>query len=195
MTIYYAGIGSRNTPESVLDGFTELAYELAQRDCTLRSGRADGADSAFEEGCLNAMGKSEIYIPRHGFNSHSMLSTLPAIALTELSADFLHTAMESVVRYHPAPSRLSHGAKLLMVRNYCQLHGDSQKAPMTDFVVCYTSSGKASGGTGQAIRMAEDLSIKVFNAHGFENSMSIFNESVMHYVKEVRIHERIFCRN
>ena len=40
--IYYAGIGSRETPETILGAFTELGRRLASYNCVLRSGRAGG---------------------------------------------------------------------------------------------------------------------------------------------------------
>jgi len=33
----------------------------------------------------------------------------------------------------------------------------------SDFIVCYTENGKMKGGTAQALRIAEDYKIPVFN--------------------------------
>ena len=79
-----------------------------------------------------------------------------------------NAALESVNHYHPNPEALSVGARKLMARNYCQLFGASPESEPSGFVVCYTSDELASGGTGQAIRMASDANIPVFNAHGCE---------------------------
>jgi predicted Rossmann fold nucleotide-binding protein DprA/Smf involved in DNA uptake len=57
MKIYYAGIGSRETPDSVLENMKILATYLAKKGLVLRSGAASGAGSAFEEGCDKAKGK------------------------------------------------------------------------------------------------------------------------------------------
>ena len=32
-----------------------------------------------------------------------------------------------------------------------------------EFIICWTPGGKVTGGTGQAIRIAKDLDIRVFN--------------------------------
>jgi predicted Rossmann fold nucleotide-binding protein DprA/Smf involved in DNA uptake len=60
--IYFGGIGSRETPENVLKIMTQLGYSLAKKDFILRSGGANGADLAFENGCDKANGKKEIII-------------------------------------------------------------------------------------------------------------------------------------
>ena len=67
--MYYTGIGARNTPDKVLDLFTNIAKYLATKDFTLRSGAANGADSAFEKGCDISNGSKEIYLPWRGFNN------------------------------------------------------------------------------------------------------------------------------
>ena len=52
---YYTGIGSRETPDSILSLFNDIVFQLAGLGYTLRSGGADGADTAFEEGCSEKM--------------------------------------------------------------------------------------------------------------------------------------------
>jgi predicted Rossmann fold nucleotide-binding protein DprA/Smf involved in DNA uptake len=47
---YYAGIGSRETPKEICNKMTEIASLLEKQDFVLRSGGANGADSAFEKG-------------------------------------------------------------------------------------------------------------------------------------------------
>lgn len=74
----FAGIGSRSTPENVLQVMRKVAHRLAELGYTLLSGGSDGADSAFEEGCRQSacaseadkqgcFGKKEIYLPWPGF--------------------------------------------------------------------------------------------------------------------------------
>ena len=47
---YYAGIGSRKTPKDICELMTRVARYLYFKGYTLRSGAADGADTAFEIG-------------------------------------------------------------------------------------------------------------------------------------------------
>ena len=76
MTIYYSGIGSRETPPDVLGIMEDAAFRLARIGFVLRSGKAGGADAAFQIGvqkyCLSldkekperySGGKAEIYTP------------------------------------------------------------------------------------------------------------------------------------
>lgn len=169
MIMYYAGIGSRNTPVSILNAFMELGKLLAEKGYVLRSGRADGADSYFEKGAVSAGGGCEIFLPWKSFQSNSKLASYPAIVFDNLDTRQKDAALASVTKYHPNPGALSVGARKLMARNYCQLFGTSPESEPSGFVVCYTSDGLASGGTGQAIRMTSDANIPVFNAHGYES--------------------------
>ncbi len=143
----YAGIGSRKTPQPILDIMSNLARDLSRAGWTLRSGGAAGADTAFEGGALCHDGPaSEIY--QH--------ATPAAYALAE--------------QFHPAWSRLSPLVQRLHARNGHQILGRDLDDPVR-FVVCWTPDGadstkaptKASGGTGQAIRIARHHRIPVFN--------------------------------
>ena len=73
---YYAGIGSRSTPEDVLDRMYKLAILLAKRSYTLRSGGANGADTAFEKGCTIVNGSIDLWLPWNGFNKRKKKGSL-----------------------------------------------------------------------------------------------------------------------
>lgn len=60
---YYAGIGSRESPPGILALMVEVGKFLAQKGYVLRSGGADRADKAFEQGCDQVQGQKEIYLP------------------------------------------------------------------------------------------------------------------------------------
>src|SRR5690606_28567211 len=70
-------------------------------------------------------------------------------------------------QHHPAWDRLSPAAQKLHSRNMGQVLGPSLDSPAR-FVIAYTSDGQDSGGTGQAIRIADSLGIPVLNLHGAE---------------------------
>lgn len=146
--MYYAGIGSRQTPAEWLEWFTLLAERLAANGFILRSGGADGADSAF---WLGAGVHSEVYLPWKGFN-HSA-SELYYI---------MPEAFEMAKHYHPAWNRCSPAARKFHARNCYQVLGYDLATP-SKFVVCWTPGGKIAGGTGQALRIAEDKGIPIFN--------------------------------
>lgn len=158
-TLYYAGIGSRKTPEPILADMRSLAQRLALRGFVLRSGAADGADAAFEAGCAAAKGRAEIWLPWPGFNDHAPTGFSPTKAHEDLAATL-----------HPAWERLSRGPRLLHTRNVGQILGQDVNTPVS-FVLCWTPDGceseatrsRETGGTGTAIGLASRLGIPVFN--------------------------------
>lgn len=147
---YYAGIGSRETPEDILALMSNIAAKLENEKYILRSGGADGADSAFEKGVGNPKNK-EIYLPWKGFEgSTSLLYTIcdKAYQIAEI--------------YHPNWKSLSEGSKKLHARNAYQVLGKSLDKPVS-FVICWTPHGEGGGGTGQAIRIAKAYDIPIFD--------------------------------
>lgn len=155
-TLIYAGIGSRKTPEHVLDLMADIGRQLGESGWTLRSGHADGADSAFEAGALVARGNMEIYLPWKGFNEAPLKDPryIVPLATDELAA--------FTARFHPAWDRCTMAAQLLHMRNSCQMLGITGDKP-ADAVICWTPEGRRSGGTGQALRIAEAFQIPIFD--------------------------------
>ena len=150
----YTGIGSRETPPDILMLMTSLATALSKHNYILRSGGAEGADSAFELGATY----KEIYLPWNGFNGKVVdgVSYLLPIETEQ--------AREYVYDYHPNGLYLKAGAFKLMVRNTYQVLGASLHNP-SDVLFCWTSDGRASGGTGQAMRIADDYNIPIINLY------------------------------
>lgn len=157
---FYAGIGSRDTPEAIKPTIHRLVKRLNELGYTLRSGGADGADKFFEEYATD----KEIFLPWHNFNGNKS-------HLFEQSSQ----AFEIAKKYHPVYERLSYGAKRMMARNCYQVLGKSLKSPV-EFVLCWTKDGKASGGTGQAIRIAEDYKIPVYNLNREGDTKKLFEK-------------------
>lgn len=148
---YYAGIGSRETPNKILGAMALLADWLGSEGFTLRSGGAEGADMAFEMGADRLSYDKEIFLPWKGFNGNN--SKLYIIG---------PRAFDIAEEIHPAWGRLNYGARLLQARNIHQVLGDTLDKPV-NFIICWTKGASGSGGTGQAIRLANKLGIKVFD--------------------------------
>ena len=149
----YAGIGSRETPKPFLDFMYLVGLHQGKFGHTLRSGNARGADEAFMRGAIEADGRMEIYLPSPRFGAiqdDNFVSTIP------------EEAFEIAEQFHPKWGNVSDFGKRLMARNSMQVLGMDLKTP-ADFIICYTHDGKASGGTGQAIRIADAYNIPVFN--------------------------------
>jgi len=154
--LYYAGIGSRKTPQHILTLMTDIAQVMHAFHFTLRSGGADGADTAFERG---AGAKKEIFLPWAGYNGRS---NGPGIFVPPDKPDMFNIAKQ----FHPAWHRCSPGAQRLHARNVCQILGLDLETP-SSLVVCWTPNGSGSGGTGQALRIAKGYDIPIFDL-GFE---------------------------
>jgi hypothetical protein len=148
----YAGVGSQKTPLPVLRMMCRIAGRLEARGWVLHSGGAIGADRAFESG-VSDPANARIFLPWRGaFDHPSPLHHL---------CDRAH---ELARKYHPAYHNLSPAGRKLMARNGYQVLGQSLTEPVT-CVICWTSDGKDKGGTGQAICIAWDHDIPVFNLH------------------------------
>ncbi|MBU2792723.1 DUF4326 domain-containing protein [Acidithiobacillus thiooxidans] len=161
-SLRYAGIGSRSTPDPVLQVMRKIAHRLSELGYTLLSGGASGADSAFQAGCT---GKKEIYLPWAGFRDWQADFCIP------LPSSEAFRVAEVV---HPAGNRMNDRARALMARNSHQVLGADLRSPV-DFVVCWTpdscesesTRSRTTGGTGQAIALADRWGIPVINlAHG-----------------------------
>lgn len=163
--ISYAGIGARKTPEDVLLSFKYLGAYFGKKGYTLRSGGADGADSAFEVGADAVEGKKEIYLPWRDFNGRDSTLFPPSKEANEVGKTF-----------HPNWDNLSQGVQKLMARNSHQILGPHLDSPV-DFLVCWTPGGKGQGGTGQAIRIANHYNIPIID-FGKENAKETMNQLI-----------------
>ncbi len=159
----YCGIGSRETPIAIQFIMVHIARELAKRGWMLRSGGADGADMAFERGCDRVDGQKQIFIPWDGFNDRKSGKNGAIRGANEFSE-------EIAAKFHPNWSACSNGAKALHARNVCQVLGFSRDVP-ADMIICWTPNASGSGGTGQAIRIAQAYNVPVYDL-GDENVLA-----------------------
>ena len=148
--LIYTGIGSRSAPPESMARMKAIGYFLAKAGWVLRSGGADGADSAFEDGCDRADGWKEIYLPWKGFNKK------------EGYYDLCDHAFELAELIHPAWDACSDGAKRLHARNTYQVLGALHDEP-SKLVICWTKDGKLSGGTRTALVIARNHKIPIIN--------------------------------
>ena len=143
---YYTGVGSRRTPHEYLEIMTLLARKLDKAGWTLRSGGAQGADQAFEDGASTS--KKEIFYAK----------------------DATSEAMEIARRFHPNWGACAPFAQKLHGRNAFQVLGKDLKTP-SRFLVCWTPDAcfshedrsRQTGGTGTAISIADHYNVQIFN--------------------------------
>lgn len=136
---YYVGIGSRATPQDILDYMTKAAGLLEKMGYILRSGGADGADKAFENGVLSPMNKV-ILRPKH--------ATLESLNLAS--------------RIHPMWTACNSYAQALHGRNCQIIIGEHLDKP-AEFVLCWTLDGAERGGTRTGLVLAKQMGIPTFN--------------------------------
>ena len=173
-TMTYAGIGSRETPQEVLNKMTEVSKYLESIGYTLRSGRAQGADTAFEKGVLY---KKEIF---GGFDATgpvekavaheihpNLLGAMEGAKNKKIKTKLAEGATQKEAE--KAGERSSWSVENLMARNTNQIFGKNLDTPV-DFVLAYDPSGwvgkgerPQKGGTLQAIDMASRKGIPVIN--------------------------------
>ncbi len=160
-----------------------LASRLAANGFVLRSGGADGADKAFQAGCEDAGGRSEIWLPWQGFNGAGHTGLYPGKAHFDLASQL-----------HPAWASLPRSVRSLHARNVGQVLGANLDVEAS-FVICWTPDGceshasrtKGTGGTGMAISVATALgrSIPVFNLAN-EGASERLNETVLALIERAR---------
>lgn len=159
MEMSYSGIGSRETPNKILILMREFGYQMAIRNLILRSGAAKGADTAFELGAMDGLGKMEIFLAKKlMFNHPSQLYDIP------------QAAFDIAREIHPVFNSLKYCQQRLMARNVQQICG-AKLNDKSKFVICWTKDwceshktySRSTGGTGLAIALASLLDIPVFN--------------------------------
>lgn len=155
----YAGIGSRDTPQAVMNIMTAYARGAAQAGWRLRSGSARGADTAFEIGAAQVQGSMEIFTARDEISDEA----------------FLLASM-----HHPAWDKCDEYARRLHARNGYIILGRDLDDPV-DFVLCWTPGGALKGGTAQALRIAAAWDIPVYNL-GDPATFEAFEQFVLRHV-------------
>lgn len=187
MKNFYTGIGSRETPPDVCTMFSLLAYKFELDGWVLRSGAADGADSAFESGVESGdqSEAKEIYLPWPGFNESKGIIPSP---------DQWEKAELLASQFHPLWAFLKPSVRKLHARNCFQVMGLDLNTP-SKLVVCWTKDGaesqaqrtKSTGGTGMAIAIADHHGVPIVN---FANAGSV--EKLSGLVSSTHV-ERLRC--
>lgn len=164
--MYYSGIGSRQTPQHIIDNMIITAEWLATEGYILRSGNANGADVAFGIGCDSVNGSSEIYLPYKNFNGGCRNS------LHVSNKRILKQATQIMKTLKPKTYTWNAKNTPYHQRNVFQVLGVNLNTP-SKFVICYTATGaeseheiltmQDSSGTSTAIVLADRLGIPVIN--------------------------------
>jgi hypothetical protein len=177
----YAGIGSRRTPAAALELIEAIAAGLAGGGWVLRTGLSPGADQAFYRGARAGRGGVELYLPCPRFQSHARIggegSSVRVLARPS------RAAMQLAARFYRAWDgrewdQLDENERALLARDVHQVLGADLDSPVAS-VVCWTPDGGLDGsdprsqGTGQALRVAHDHAIPVFNLARPEHALLV----------------------
>lgn len=162
---FYTGIGSRQTPNDVLDLMARLARKLATQEYTLRSGHAIGADWGFEQG---AASNAHIYLPWAGFGQKPYGSDpgRPILGTPFVPTNYQQNYATLIGLGIRNSNGTSEAIRKLHARNVCQVLGHADYPTASRFVVCWCpldEHGQPQGGTAPAIKLAQHHNIQVFN--------------------------------
>ena len=168
---YVAGIGARATPEPVLAKMEKASRLLAKEGCILRSGGAEGADARCEAGWDAAGGTKQIFLSWKGMNGRQpngrdvfCFSYGDGVPEAEIAKSYYQRGAHVAGGNARAWAQLGRGGKAHMARNTNQVLGPNiGTSPQTNCILCWTEGGAIKGGTGQALRIAEDKGIAVVN--------------------------------
>jgi len=166
----YTGIGARELPEDIRKEFIFIGRRFAERGWTLRSGGADGADSAFEWGCgLSATpATKEIFLPWKGFNNN-----ISPYYITDKNKEEL---FEIASKIYPSWQYTKDPVRLLHARNVQQVMGENPgESQITSFVVCWTDRPENQArGTMFAVTLANQKNIPVYNFYNKEKRKEFY---------------------
>jgi hypothetical protein len=156
---WFAGVGSRETPEDILALMRQISLALYAQGYALSSGDAEGADRAFYDGALQSRWyydlQARIYLawdgvwdryhdPKNFFYDATKFPTW-------------ETAHSMASEVHPAWDKCKRGAKAMHTRNVFQILGDTLNDPVKAIIYWAKPAGKTEtvkGGTNMALQMA-----------------------------------------
>lgn len=163
---YYTGVGSRNTPVWCRLAMEDIATSLAGKGYSLRSGSAQGADSAFEIGADNACGAGDIYIPWSGFGTGRPTMFKDYHVLTnkqfEVARDlYIETGII------PHFNEMKQASQKLHARNYLQVVGHGVTVNPSKVCLYYAEgdwiTGEPEGGTRSAVMLSRHFGVPIYN--------------------------------
>lgn len=177
----YAGIGSRKITARISRIKIEFACCMALKGLKVNSGAADGSDTSYETGAKIAYDEMckrypsrytygqyrhvmNVFLPWPGFNGRRGGKFAGYIEDVNPGAELI------TKNFHGNWEYLGQGARKMMSRNAMQALSFDLNSPVR-FVSAYTDDGAKksydtsdkTGGTGQAIRIADHYDIPVYN--------------------------------
>lgn len=157
----YTGVGSRETDHYANSDIHSCANVLARMGYLCVTGDASrGGDKEFWEATPE--------MQRIRFGPYGRKQYSPKTIVVPPNSDAYKLAVSLVSKLHPAWRYLDEFPKELHTRNTFQVLGQQLSQP-SEFLLCWTPDGavekttKKTGGTGMAIRIANQFGVPVFN--------------------------------
>lgn len=173
----YAGIGSRQTPPEILKTMAQTAILLARSGHTCNTGACIGADQAFGNGAIAGYGKLHLFLPWPNYEQKWIQTLKGDITITVMNTDIHNDAIRSVFYYHPKATTLKDSVIKLHARNFLILQNCA-------YIICWTPNGAISGGTGQAIRIAQNSKMPIYNL-GNQEILENFQKDIKARIMEI----------
>lgn len=164
---YYAGVGSRETPEDVLALMRRLGEHLCNLGWGLSSGDAEGADRAFYEGAYVSPNfykvPSRIYLAWNGVWGRYHDPSEYFFDATRYT-DTYETAKQMALEARGSFEGLKRGGIGMHTRNVFQIHGHTLQDPVGSILYWGQPVGKTEkvkGGTNTALQLAVRANVPI----------------------------------
>lgn len=156
MNKYYTGVGSRDISSEEYSLIVKIAERMSDLGYVLRTGGAQGSDSAFMEGCRNINpNMMEVWSPWVGFCKGET---------DTLTLDEKGLARQFFIKKGIIPwfDDMKQGAKRLHERNYFQVVG---RLPLSKVCIFCSDEekGEPVGGTRSAVLTARNFGVPTYN--------------------------------
>lgn len=185
----FAGVGSRKTPDDVLEIMRRLSHCLYDKGWMGQSGDADKADTAFHEGAMRSSRYPELgfaaYLAWNGYEKKSTGERRfddPTLGLYDASMfENWEAARDIAYNAREGFDGLDRGGIALHTRNAYQALSPSLMDPVQR-MFCWAkpvTNGKVDGGTNTAVQLARMYSIPLTNLY-FDRD----REAVEKYLKD-----------
>lgn len=182
---WYAGVGSRETPEEILELMRRISVALYAQGFALSSGDAEGADTAFYEGALlsphfHTLG-ARIYLAWNGVRNRYHDPKNYFFDASKFAT--WETANSLASEIHPAWDKCGRGARAMHSRNVYQVMGHTLTDPISSLIYWAKPVGKdekVSGGTNQALQTSIKFGIKnrinLYTDEGMERATKFLDQ-------------------
>lgn len=170
MANYYTMVGSRDITPYHYNALRVISRRMNVLGYVVRSGGADGADTAAYEG---GFPNTEVYLPWEGFNG---LTAKKGEHVNAKELDNYEKAKYMASMFHPAWDSLKDGAKALHTRNVYQVLGFNLDDPSLVLICCAPPNGKSvKGGTATAFEIAKHYKVPTYNIYEKSELRSILS--------------------